>query len=1104
MKILFAVSNENVSNKIVDSYQKKYGEAVSFKSVFYFNAIIREIHKDKTYDRIVISEDLEPFSNSNYDVIDKFILERFKEISNEINSQEKFIDVVVICTDRRTKSGYVLSKMYEYGIYNALVGSDRRIDNVCNLLNTPRTAQEAKEYYGLENQVDTSSVDDVSEQEVQNILIHYKKLGKNEDRYVDSFNNIAAQYTDKQLKIIIKCLPINVRAVLEAECPKYQELVTYAEETEEERKQKEKLQEQKRIEQIENERKLKQKIERDKREAERNAQRERQVQQTPVQRPQTPSGIDLLDNKRREQRMTGNVIIPDNMNIRNERKIYSDEELNAMSNRPSQRPARQVEQSANTLPGLDDWDNIPQAQPVEQPASTLPGLDDLDNIPQARPVEQPASTLPGLDDLDNIPQARPVEQPASTLPGLDDLDNIPQTRPVEQPASTLPGLDDLDNIQQTRPVQQPASTLPGLDDLDNIPQTRLVQHPENLIPDVNSDSQMQMEAVASQPEIPQEPKRGRGRPRKNPVEPPKPKGKRGRPRKNPLPEENIEKEKIIPGVNDFENIPKVDKIQQTESTTQPENIRQTDEWNNIESIPEQTNNISKNVDWNNDPFEGKTNQQIANSLPGLDDLAENTQPTTLPGTNDWDRDPFEQSNNVQPANEPSTLPGMNDWDKDPFEQSNNVQPANEPSTLPGMNDWDKDPFEQSNNVQPANEPSTLPGMNDWDNDPFEDLYKEQPIEGAGTLPGTDDWNRDPFETNQTNNSNEPITLSSSVVQPNMNQNNEMDYNKPEPKTEERVSAYQPSQEKIETIKKIEEDKLYTTGSLSTVLTKDKKIVAFVGARKSGTSFLVNNLACLFSSIGVKTAILDMTQNKDAYFIYTNNDENLRNIAHTSIENLEKGIAEGIQIDRNLNVYTALPHDGKDYSNAEAILSTLVQNESLVLIDCDLQTDLGYFANAQEIYLVQSMDILTIQPLTAFLRDLKAKGLLDQEKLRIVINKDIKVKGVTSKDIIGGMSMYNDPAMSYMTDLFNKDKVKACSIPFDETVYTKYLEEVINCVISINRYNKNFMNSLKMLGNMVYPLLSKQTYTSRNSAEANYGNNFSSEMNNTLNQMKNKY
>ncbi len=1058
MKILFAVSNENVSNKIVDSYQKRYGEAVSFKNVFYFNAIIREIHKDKTYDRIVISEDLEPFSNSNYDVIDKFILERFKEITNEISAQEKFIDIIVICTDRRTKSGYVLSKMYEYGVYNALVGSDRRIDNICNLLNSPRTAQEAKEYYGLENQVDTSLVDDVSEQEVQNILIHYKKLGRNEDRYVDSFNNIAAQYTDKQLKIIIKCLPINVRAVLEAECPKYQELVTYAEETEEERKQKEKLQEQKRIEQIENERKLKQKIERDKREAARNAQREQQFQQTPAQRPQMPSGIDLLDNKRREQRMTGNVIIPDNMNIRNERKVYSDEEISAMSNRPSQRPATQMQQSTNTLPGLDD--------------------------------------------LDNIPQARPVQQPANTLPGLDDLDNIPQARPVQQPANTLPGLDDLDNIQQARPVQQPADTLPGLDDLDNIPQTRLVQHPANLIPDVNSDSQMQMESVSNQPEIPQEPKRRRGRPRKTPIEPPKPKGKRGRPRKNPLPEENnIENEKIIPGVNDFENIPKIDKIQQTESTTQPENIRKTEKWNNIESIPEPTNNISKNVDWNSDPFEGKTNQQIANSLPGIDDLAEKTQstsqPNTLPGMNEWDRDPFEDSKNTQPVSQPSTLPGINDWDKDSFEDSNSTQQKNQPSTLPGTNDWDNDPFENLNNTQPVSQPSTLPGIDGWDNDSFPNLNNTQQTQ-------KNDWNMEPLEANQVNNSNETITLSSSVVQPNMNQNNEMDYNKQEPKVEERVSAYQPSPEKIETIKKIEEDKLYTTGSLSTVLTKDKKIVAFVGASKSGTSFLVNNLACLFSSIGVKTAILDMTQNKDAYFIYTNNDENLRNIAHTSIENLEKGIAEGIQVDRNLNVYTALPHDGKDYSNAEAILSTLVQNESLVLIDCDLQTDLGYFANAQEIYLVQSMDILTIQPLTAFLRDLKAKGLLDQEKLRIVINKDIKVKGVTSKDIIGGMSMYNDPAMSYMTDLFNKDKVKACSIPFDESIYTKYLEEVINCVISINRYNKNFMNSLKMLGNMVYPLLSKQTYSSKNSAEANYGNNFSSEMNNTLNQMKNKY
>ena len=1064
MKILFAVSNENVSNKIVDSYQKKYGEAVSYKNVFYFNAIIREIHKDKTYDRIVISEDLEPFSNNNYDVIDKFILERLKEISYEISSQDKFIDVVVICTDRRTKAGYVLSKMYEYGIYNALVGTDRRIDNVCSLLYNPRTQQEAKEYYNIESQVDTSSVDDVSEQEVQNILIHYKRLGKNEDRYTDSFNNIAAQYTDKQLKIIIKCLPINVRAVLEAECPKYQELVTYAEETEEEKAQKAKLQEQRRIEQIENEKKLQQKIEKEKRETERNAQKENQLREKmqsrqPAQTPQpTASGIDLLDNKRKEQRMTGNVIIPTNMNIRNERKIYTDEELNNMAQQPRQQrtvPQQQVaqpqsnsfpeldqidaraeqpvqqpastlpgtndwdadpfatpgnnQQSGNTLPGLDDFDTVPQQptstlpglddfdtvpqQPVQQPTSTLPGLDDFDTVPQ-QPVQQPASTLPGLDDLDTVPQ-QPVQQPTSTLPGLDDFDTVPQ-QPVQQPTSTLPGLDDFDTIPQ-QPVQQSTSTLPGLNDFDTIPQ-QPVQQPQETVQNLNNidaniensaPAQMQMEAVASQPEIPQEPKRGRGRPRKNPTEPPKPKGKRGRPRKNPLPEDQIEDQKM-PAIDEFDNIPQINTPQPTESMAQT-------------------------------------------------------------------------SDNINTAN---------DWDADPFgTQTSNQQPA---STLPGTNDWDADPFApQTNNQQPA---STLPGTNDWDADPF------------------------------ATNNNDGITLSSSVVgavasaQPDTNN----DFNNAQPAQEEKVSSYTPEPEKIESMQKIEENRLYSTGSLNSVLTKDKKIVAFVGASKNGTSFLVNNLACLFSSIGVKTAILDMTQNKNSYYIYTNNDERLRNIAYTSIENLENGIAEGIQVDRNLNVYTAIPNDGKDYSNAESILSTLVQNESLVLIDCDLKTDLSYFANAQEIYIIQSMDILTIQPLTAFLRELKTKGILDQEKLRIVVNKELKVKSLTSKAIIGGMSFYNDPAMSYMTELFNKDKIRACSIPFDENVYSKYLEGIVNCQISINGYNKNFMNCLKMLGNMVYPLLSKQTYSSRNSAEANYGNNFSTEMNNTLNQMKNKY
>lgn len=113
-------------------------------------------------------------------------------------------------------------------------GSDRSIPSVCKLLNKPRTKKEAKTYYRIETEEVTyqaESEDSVSETEIQNILTHYKKLGKDTERYVESFNNIAAQYTDGQLRVISTFLPIGVRAVLEAKSPKYQSIMTFGEGT---------------------------------------------------------------------------------------------------------------------------------------------------------------------------------------------------------------------------------------------------------------------------------------------------------------------------------------------------------------------------------------------------------------------------------------------------------------------------------------------------------------------------------------------------------------------------------------------------------------------------------------------------------------------------------------------------------------------------------------------------------------------------------------------------------------------------------------------------------------------------------------------------------
>ena len=105
-----------------------------------------------------------------------------------------------------------------------------------------------------------------------------------------------------------------------------------------------------------------------------------------------------------------------------------------------------------------------------------------------------------------------------------------------------------------------------------------------------------------------------------------------------------------------------------------------------------------------------------------------------------------------------------------------------------------------------------------------------------------------------------------------------------------------------------------------------------------------------------------------------------------------------------------------------------------------------------------------------------------------------------------MAYYNDPSMSFMTELFDRDRVKYVSIPFEEETYIRYLEGVIECEISLKGYSKVFVQTLKELGNMVYPTVTAVSRNNRNyqppSAQMNGGGNFSPNMNNTLNKMKN--
>ena len=178
--------------------------------------------------------------------------------------------------------------------------------------------------------------------------------------------------------------------------------------------------------------------------------------------------------------------------------------------------------------------------------------------------------------------------------------------------------------------------------------------------------------------------------------------------------------------------------------------------------------------------------------------------------------------------------------------------------------------------------------------------------------------------------------------------------------------------------------------------------------------------------------------------------------------------------------------------------------TVVLMDCDFFIPARYFKYAQEIYLVQSMDILTIQPLTAFLRQLADKGMFEEQKARVVLNKFVKTKEISEEILIGGISIYNDASMTLRKELFNRKTVPHITIPFDLKSYLRYLDGLVTCDVSLKGYTKEFLQCLQNLASMVYEINKKDAKYAPPSIKNNSNNGFSPRMNNTLNQMKRNY
>ena len=413
----------------------------------------------------------------------------------------------------------------------------------------------------------------------------------------------------------------------------------------------------------------------------------------------------------------------------------------------------------------------------------------------------------------------------------------------------------------------------------------------------------------------------------------------------------------------------------------------------------------------------------------------------------------------------------------------NVETAeDQEETLPGFEDEEETVLPGFENEQEDNDETVLPGFeeDELEEESLPGVYEEEQV-----LPGVEASESIKSSVNIPNVQRQNMNTQYTNVLNNLREENQ--------KTEN-IEHDVLKREKIE----------YPELDMNNLVNPDQKIVAFVGTSKNGTSFLINNVAEILSMNGIDTAILDLTQNRNAYYIYTKNEDELREQSTYIMNNLKVGRANGIQEHKNLTIYTS-PFEGDENLQAvEPIVETLVKSHKVVLMDCDFLTPMRYFKYAQEIYLVQSMDILTIQPLTAFLRQLSDKEMLEESKVRVVLNKFIRTKEINEELLIGGISIYNDAGMTVRKELFNRKTVKRIMIPFDLKSYLRYLDGMVTCDVSLKGYNKEFLQSLKNLASMVYPVGKNQAKYMPPSVKNNNNNSFSPKMNNTLNQMKQNY
>ncbi len=266
-----------------------------------------------------------------------------------------------------------------------------------------------------------------------------------------------------------------------------------------------------------------------------------------------------------------------------------------------------------------------------------------------------------------------------------------------------------------------------------------------------------------------------------------------------------------------------------------------------------------------------------------------------------------------------------------------------------------------------------------------------------------------------------------------------------------------------------------TGRVLQVPHDYKKVVAIIGTNKIGTSFMANSVGTLLALKGVKVSILDMTRNRGLYWYYSDDTYKRTDVIASCMSNLSNGVANPVQVGKvkNLSLYTTIPKGREDNRKGykhRTVIETAKRNCNLLIIDCDFTTPFEYLELADDIYIVQDLDLVKCRETVEYLRILKDRRI-DWDKLRLIINNSLRCRVTPKRIRRDALTLYVDPNLTFNDEI--EEIRKFVEIPMDPLNYATYIEGMEHGKLEYEKYTESLKSSLETLSKMVYGIPSRR-------------------------------